>query len=627
MSRLLRHKELLRKEYEYEKEQFRRDTELMGVERKVRRGECWFPVTIGRSYYNSLDRLSVEIVRQQQTDEDETPHSFEYGRTVCFFEQDGAGGLHYAPFTAMVNYVEGGTMTVLLPDEKSLEALRRMELLGVQIHFDETTYRLMFDALDDVIAAKENRLAELRDKINAPTSLPEETRLHLPLPWLNDSQQRAVNDILSTRDFLVVHGPPGTGKTTTLVEAIAEVLQRETQVLVCAQSNTAVDWIAEQLSARGIPLLRIGNPTRVTPSMLAHTYERRFEDHPDYPTLWQLRRTLRQLRSMPRGSRPQNFHQKISRLRDRADEIEIRIRQQLFDATRVFACTLAGSANPLLMGMHFHTLFIDEAAQALEAACWIAIRKCDRFVLAGDHCQLPPTIKSPQALRDGLGRTLMETIVDAHPERVRLLRVQYRMNERLMRFSSDLFYNGKLEAAPEVRNRSLLDVVDSPLEWIDTGDSEAEDTEVTEVFTAHSHSRQNPAEARLTLETLRRYVQRIGIARLLEERVDFGIISPYRGQVSLLRHLLKRDEALRPLRRQITVSTVDAFQGQERDVIVLSLVRANDAGQIGFLRDLRRTNVAITRARYKLIVLGDVATLCRHTFYRRLHEACIQDEW
>ncbi|MBR1593970.1 MAG: AAA family ATPase [Alloprevotella sp.] len=625
MSRLQRHRELLRKEYEYEKEQFRHDAELLGVERKVRRGECWYPVSVGRSYYNSLDRLAVEVVRPQQVEDEETPHSFEYGRTVCFFEQDGTGGLHYASFTATVNYVEGDTMTVLLPDEKALESLRHMEQPGVQLFFDETTYHLMFKALDDVLAARDNRLAELRDKINASVALPEERPQHLSLPWLNASQQQAVSDIVGTRDFLVVHGPPGTGKTTTLVEAVAEVLQRETQVLVCAQSNTAVDWIAEQLSARGIPLLRIGNPTRVTPSMLAHTYERRFEDHPDYPALWQLRRTLRQLRSTPRGSRPQNFHQKIARLRERADEIEIRIRQQLFDATRVFACTLAGSANPLLMGMRFHTLFIDEAAQALEAACWIAIRKCDRFVLAGDHCQLPPTIKNPQALRDGLGRTLMEAIVDAHPERVRLLRVQYRMNERLMRFSSDWFYGGQLEAAPEVRHRSLLDMVDTPLEWIDTGQSDAEGEEATQETSAfHTHSRQNPAEARLTLETLRRYVQRIGMERLLEERVDFGIISPYRGQVSLLRRLLKRDETLRPLRRQITVSTVDAFQGQERDVIVLSLVRANDAGQIGFLRDLRRTNVAITRARYKLIVLGDVSTLCRHKFYRRLYEACVE---
>ena len=625
MSRLLRHKDLLRQEYEYEKEQFRREAELLGVNRKVQRGECWYPVTVGRSYYNSLDRLVVEVSRPPQTDDDETPHNFEYGRTVIFFEQDGSGGLHYAPFTATVSFVEGDTMTVILPDEKSLAALHAMELLGVQLHFDETTYRLMFEALDAVITARDNRLAELRDCVQAkPPQAPSRPIAAPSMPWLNTSQQEAVRDIIACRDMLVVHGPPGTGKTTTLVEAVSEVLRRETQVMVCAQSNTAVDWISEQLAARGIPLLRIGNPTRVTPAMLAHTYERRFEDHPDYPALWQVRRTLRQLRSTPRGSRPQNFHQKMARLRERADEMELRIRQELFDQTRVFACTLAGSANPLLMGMHFHTLFIDEAAQALEAACWIAIRKADRFVLAGDHCQLPPTIKSPAALRGGLGRTLMEVLAEQRPDVVRLLRVQYRMNERLMRFSSEWFYDGRLVAAPEVRTRSLLDLVDEPLVWVDTSHSEAETEEAMEQQPARSHGRVNPVEARLTMQALRDYVAHIGLRRLMDERVDIGIISPYRAQVSLLRQLLKRDEVLKPLRRQITISTVDAFQGQERDVIVLSLVRANEAGQIGFLRDLHRTNVAITRARYKLIVLGAADTLCRHTFYRRLYEACRQ---
>ena len=625
MKRLLRHKELLRAEYEYEKAQFRRDTELQGVARKVRHGECWYPASLGRSYYNSLDRLVVELTRPV-SDDDDTPHSFEYGRTICFFEQDGAGTLSYLPFTATVSFVDGDTMTVILPDEKALAQLQHLERPGVQLHFDETTYRLMFEALDAVLAAKDNRLAELRDLTlpHAATHKVSDSPLNasVSLPWLNASQEQAVRDVLACRDMLVVHGPPGTGKTTTLVEAIGELLRRETQILVCAQSNTAVDWISEQLTARGIPCLRIGNPTRVIPSMLAHTYERRFEEHPDYPSLWQLRRTLRQLRSLPRGSRPQNFHQKISRLRERADELETRIRQQIFDDTRVFCCTLAGSANPLLMGMHFHTLLIDEAAQALEAACWIAIRKCDRFILAGDHCQLPPTIKNPEAMNGGLGRTLMEVLVDSRPDAVRMLRVQYRMNEKLMRFSSEWFYGGMLQAAPEVRDRSLLDIVDSPLEWIDTSTDAAEADEAVEMTPENSHGRLNPAEARLTIDTLKRYVESLGVERLFNERIDFGIISPYRAQVSLLRHLIKRCDTLRPLRRQITISTVDAFQGQERDVIVLSLVRANDAGQIGFLRDLRRTNVAITRARNKLIILGSVPTLTRHAFYRKLYAAC-----
>lgn len=585
----------------------------MGVGRKVKRGECWFPIGLGRSYYNSLDRLVVEVTRDEDTD---IEHNFEYGRSVCFFSLESDGSLNYLNFSATVSYAEAGRMVVVLPDEKALSRLRALENGGVQLHFDETTYRLMFEALDAVMAAKDSRLARLRDIVHGTAALqaPMATA-PVPFPWLNASQAQAVNDVIAARDCLIVHGPPGTGKTTTLVEAVCEVLRREPQVLVCAQSNTAVDWISEQLADRGVPVLRIGNPTRVTDKMLGFTYERRFEAHPDYATLWQIRRTIRQLYAIPRKGRSETFRQKIARLRERADELELRIRHSLFDAARVVACTLAGSANPLLTGQRYHTLFIDEAAQALEPACWIAQRKADRFVLAGDHCQLPPTVKSPEALRGGLGVTLMETLAARHPECVRLLTVQYRMNEELMKFSSDWFYGGKLTAAPEVRHRSLLDELDYPLEWID---SEAE----AEEFVGSSYGRVNKAEARLTLEVLCDYVERVGRRRLLEERADIGIISPYKAQVQYLRRLLKQNDLLRPLRRNITVNTVDSFQGQERDVVLISLVRANEAGEIGFLRDLRRMNVAITRARMKLMILGDSSTLCRHKFYRKLYERC-----
>ena len=616
---LNRQRELLQKEYEYERETFRRATETQGIGRKVKRGECWFPIGVGRSGYNALDRLTVEITRQEDTD---IEHNFEYGRPVCFFEQDAAGQLRYLDFTAMVSYAESDRMVVVLPGEEALQQLRALERPGVQLHFDETAYRLMFDALRRVQAAKDNRLAELRDLFygKAPVRLTAGSAAPLRLPWLNAAQQAAVNDVLRARDLLIVHGPPGTGKTTTLVEAVCEVLRREPQVLVCAQSNMAVDWIAEQLAGRGVNVLRIGNPTRVTDQMLSFTYERRFADHPDYPSLWQLRRTIRRLRATPRKGRPENFHQKMARLQERADELEIRIRHSLFNEARVIAATLAGTANPLLTGLRFHTLFIDEAAQALEAACWIALQRADRVVLAGDHCQLPPTVKSPEALRGGLGVTLMERLAYRHPEAVRLLTVQYRMNEALMRFSSEWFYGGQLTAAAEVKGRSLLDDLDEPLVWVDT--SEAADGLFDEQFVGASYGRINKGEAQLTLRTLRDYVRHIGRRRLEEERVDIGVISPYRAQVQYLRALLRRDDTLRPLTGQLTVNTVDAFQGQERDVILVSLVRANEDGQIGFLSDLRRMNVAITRARMKLIILGSAATLCRHRFYRKLYEAC-----
>lgn len=619
MPNLIRQRELLRMEYEYEKAEFRRAAETMGVERKVRRGECWFPVTIGRSYYNSLDRLVVEITR---TADDDIEHNFEHGRPVCFFTQDGSGGLHYLDFQGTVSYAEPTRMVVALPGEGALARLAQLERPGVQLHFDETTYRLMFEALERTIAARDGRVAHLREVVHgglrpafaAPPAVAPR------YPWLNASQEAAVSQVLRARDVMVVHGPPGTGKTTTLVEAVCEVLRREEQVLVCAQSNTAVDWIAEQLADRGLSVLRVGNPTRVSGRLLSHTYERRFEAHPDYPALWQVRRDLRRLRALPRRERGEAHHQKVARLQDKADALELRIRQALFDASRVVAATLAGTAAAVMAGRHFHTLFIDEAAQALEAACWIALQRADRVVLAGDHCQLPPTVKCHEAARAGLGHTLMEQVVKAHPGAVSLLTVQYRMSEALMRFSSEWFYGGALTAAPEVRQRGLLDAMDHPLVWIDSGATGADDG--GESYVAASCGRVNKAEARLLLRALRAYVARVGRHRLLEERADVGIISPYKAQVQYLRALLRADDFLRPLRRSVSVNTVDAFQGQERDVIVLSLVRDNAAGQIGFLSDLRRMNVAITRARTKLIIIGSAATLGRHRFYRTLMERC-----
>lgn len=625
MISLDRQQTLLRIEYEHERQEFRRQTEIAGVERKVKRGECWYPVSVGTSRYNSLNRLTVDVSRNEDTD---IEHCFEYGRSVQFFSQDGSGSLHYLPFTATVSYAEAERMVIVVPNEEAALQLATQERLGVQLAFDETTYRLMFSALHDVVSAKGNRLAALRDIVHG--SSPAEfspMRAPLSLPWLNAAQEAAVAKALAARDFMVIHGPPGTGKTTTLVETVCEVLRREPQVMVCAQSNTAVDWISLQLERRGAGVLRIGNPSRVTDEMLAFTYERRFESHPDYPLLWQLRRTIRQIRS--RKESRENKHQKIARLRERADELEVRIRTQLFDSSRVIACTLAGSTNPLLTGQHYHTLFIDEAAQALEAACWIAARRCDRIILAGDHCQLPPTVKSIEAQRGGLAETMMETLAERKPECVHLLEVQYRMNETLMRFPSKWFYKNRLKAAPEVSQRSILSLIDDPLVWIDTSaypaaiaDEDTSGQDFHEAFVGATFGRINKAEAQLTMSVLEDYAERIGRERLIEENVDFGIISPYRAQVQYLRHLLKQSQTLRPLRRNITINTVDAFQGQERDVIVVSMVRANERGEIGFLRDLRRMNVAITRARMKLIILGDSTTLCHHRFYEELYAAC-----
>lgn len=608
---LQRQYDLLRLEYEYEKEQFKRQTELMGVGRKVKRGVCWYPLNIGRSYYNALNQLTIEIGRREDK---EIEHLFEYGKPVCFFTQDVTGKLAYLPFVAMVNYADEERMAVVLPNTAALLSLQSDQLFGVQLYFDETSYRLMFEALGKVITAKNNRLAELRDIFHG--SLPASAFTFQPIrfPWLNRTQEEAVNNVLHAKDVAIVHGPPGTGKTTTLVEAIYETLQRESQVLVCAQSNMAVDWISEKLVDRGVNVLRIGNPSRVNDKMLSFTYEHRFESHPDYPQLWGIRRAIRDLYAKLRETtNRENIRTKINSLKDRATELEVRINAALFAESRVIACTLVGSASRLLVGQRFGTLFIDEAAQALEAACWIAIRKAERVIFAGDYCQLPPTVKCLEALRGGLGNTLMQCIVEQKPETVSLLQVQYRMNDKIMRFSSEWFYHGMLQSAPEVKYRGILDF-DIPIEWINT-----ETMDCNEEFIGENYGRINKPEAELSVGQLKDYVNRIGKDRFLEERIDVGLISPYKAQVQYLRQLIKRDAFFKPFRSLITVNTVDGFQGQERDVIIISLVRANEEGQIGFLNDLRRMNVAITRARMKLIILGDASTLTHHAFYRKLY--------
>lgn len=618
---LQRQRMLLEIEYNHEKEEFRKQTETMGVERKVRRGDAWFPVSIGRSYYNSLNQMVVEVMRQPGSD---IEHNFEAGRPVCFFTikndtstagakaTKGGSKLQYLSFTATVSYAEQDRMVVALPDSGRIVDLQRQDALGVQIFFDETSYRLMFEALDRVIRARSGRLADLRDIFYTKAPASRYTFDAMRFPWLNASQEKAVNEVLWAKDVAVVHGPPGTGKTTTLVEAIFETLRRESQVLVCAQSNMAVDWISEKLVDRGINVLRIGNPTRVNDKMLSFTYERRFEAHPDYPQLWSIRKAIRELRQQRKHA--DSWHQKMDRLKSRATELELRIRSSLFGEARVIASTLTGAANRVLEGEKYSTLFIDEAAQALEAACWIAIRKAGRVILAGDHCQLPPTVKSIMALKGGLGKTLMERIVENKPETVTLLKMQYRMNEQIMKFSSEWFYNGMVESAPTVSHRGILDY-DTPMMWIDTAECDGK-----EEFVGENFGRINRAEAELTLQTLQQYLEKIGKQRILEESIDVGIISPYRAQVQLLRKELRKREFFRPYRHLLTVNTVDGFQGQERDIILISLVRSNDGGEIGFLRDLRRMNVAITRARMKLIILGSSETMTSHPFYKKLYE-------
>lgn len=637
---LMRQKMLLRLEYESEKKEFLSALKDVRIEKLVARGNAWWPVSAGSRGYNSLNQPTLEIVNKTISDEEDKPEgerndNFEYGKRVAVVKIEDDNNKTIL-FTAIVSHLRQDRMSLCLDHSINIELNDIPEdKLAVMLSFDETSYQAMVDALDATMRAR-GRHGELRDLIYSGNKAMEWKLPDMGFSYLDEAQGRAVNKVLRAKDVAIVHGPPGTGKTTTLVEAINETLRRESQVLVCAQSNMAVDWICQKLSERGISVLRLGNPDRVSDAMLANTYERRFSDHPDYPVLWNIRRNIRQIQSS--GRKVPDRHQKLDRLRSRATELEIRINNDLLASAHVIASTLVGASHRLLAGLRFSSLFIDEAAQALEAACWIPIRRAGRVILAGDHCQLPPTVKCYEALEGGLGISLMERIVENHPEATAFLNTQYRMNEDIMGFPSKWFYHNKLRAAPDVRSRGILDL-DSSIEWLDTSkmipdedsleneyiNSESESCRdrkdfFQESFGKEGRSRLNRDEALVTVIALQRYIERIGVKRFIDEKIDIGVISPYKAQVSYLRHLVKKISFFKQVRKRITINTIDAFQGQERDVIIVSLVRSNSYGQIGFLNDLRRINVAMTRSRMKLILIGNAQTLSRHRFYKELLE-------
>ena len=580
--------------------------ELVALElEEEKRGErpCRYPVRLGNTAYNPLGQLTLDL--HYEVDEDEVEQEFEPGKPVALYYMAG-DAVKELPHLCYIEHVVDGNITVSLPNKAAEQSIRdtaQRQLLGVQLGVDNTSYRVMTEALHEAARKEDERFIRLRDVLvgNRPPSfrsLPQ-----LSFPWLNRSQQEAIQRAVESQEVSIIHGPPGTGKTTTLVEAIIETLQRETQVLVCAPSNAAVDWISEQLMRRGIHVLRVGNPLRMSDEMLDCSYERRYSAHPDYHELWNIRKALRE------GAKGEQAH----RLRNRETELEIKINADLFEQARVVSCTLIGSAYRIMERRRFSTLFIDEAAQALEPACWAAILRADRVVMSGDHQQLPPTVKSLAAAKGGLADTLMQKVVNLWPQCVNLLTVQYRMNEEIMAFPSRWFYHGQLQAATDVAHHQVSPL-DTPLTWLDTSALTYEERQ------GRNMSLSNSQEARLVIHTLRNYIEMISPQRVESERTDFGIITPYRGQARLIRRLLKMQHYFRKLKRHITVGTVDGFQGQERDVIVISLVRDNADGNIGFLRDLRRMNVAITRARMKLIIVGNAETLSRHRFYRALAE-------
>lgn len=608
---LLKTLDLIRIEKQADLELYRQKVLNTPLHRKTKEGICWYPIRVKRHYIGTGERVIMEIERTTELDQ---PHVFGSGKVVSVFsnanhkaDQNHTGGV--------INYVRDNTMLITM-NADDLPDWMDDGHLGVDVMFDEMTYREMEFALKAVIKADEGRITELREVLLGKKEAAFNEDQHVHVTGLNSSQEKALNKVLSAQDVGIIHGPPGTGKTTTLVHAIHEAVKTEKQVLVCAPSNAAVDLLAEKLCEVGLEVIRIGHPARVNEQSLSKTLDARIANHEYYKDLKSMRKQMEKLRTMAgKYKRQFGFHEKQQRrllyqevkaLKGDADVMELYIINDLLQRADVITCTLVGSSHPQLRGKRYKSVFIDEAAQALEPACWIPILRADRVIFAGDHFQLPPTIKSIDAARNGLATTLVEKCIQRQPKTASMLQVQYRMHEAIMRFSSRYFYHDELVAHESVRD-ALINNEIPPIDFIDTAGCGFNETQDPETL-----SRFNSEEAQLLLQRIEKLIEEIGTE---DWGYTIGLIAPYRAQVDHLKKLVESSDILENFKTFITINTVDAFQGQERDIIAISFVRSNDKSEVGFLGDIRRTNVAMTRAKKKLIMVGDSATLGSHPFY------------
>ena len=609
--------ELIKLERQADLDYYRQKVLLRSLQQRTLEGTTWYPVRLKRDYIGTGERLIVEIERTSNLDQ---PHAFQSGKSVSFFS-NASGKPERDHVNGVINYVRDNIMVITLNSDELPDWIGDTHL-GVDVMFDEMTYREMEFALKEVIKADEGRVAHLREILLGAEKALSKPQAEILDSSLNSSQQVAMQKILGASDVGFIHGPPGTGKTTTLVHAIVNILKVEKQVLVCAPSNAAVDLLADKLSDEGLSVLRIGHPARVTEQSLSKTLDARIADHPSYRELRALRKKMEQVKNKALKYR-RNFGyeerqqrkllmQESRALKADADVLEFYIVNDLLQTMQVICATLVGSSHPVLRGKRFLTAFIDEAAQALEPACWIPILRTNRVIFAGDHQQLPPTIKSVDAARKGLAQTLFEKGVHRHPEMSAMLRTQYRMHQDIMKFPSAYFYEGELIADESVKFR-LLNENESPIEFIDSAGCGYDETQDAETL-----SRYNEGEARLLISEIEKLISRIGRSTMMEHNISIGIITPYRAQVDYLTKIAEASNIFEPLKHLLNINTVDAFQGQERDVIAISFVRSNNKSEVGFLGDIRRTNVAMTRAKKKLIMIGDSATLGSHPFYNDL---------
>lgn len=616
--------ELLAIEKEDDFKQYKEYVLNASVNNRRKSGLTWYPVIINNTEIGLGEYLILEVERTADLDQ---PHQFTGGKTVALFsnKEQGEG----ERLNGIIKYVSGNKLKLSLTVDELPDWVDEGKL-GIDLLFDENSYREMEIALHKVINAQNDRLSELRAVLYGSRKASfKEIDNTISIPSLNETQNLALRNVVAANDVAIIHGPPGTGKTTTLTQAIIYTLREEKQVLACSPSNVAVDLLTEKLVREGINVLRLGNPARVSDEVLNNTLDAKITAHPYYKDLRdflkrsdEFRRLARKYkRNFGKAEREQRqlLYTEAKSILKEARHLEDFILEEQFEKAQVITCTPVTAAGRYLKNKYFQTVFFDEAAQALEPMSWIPITKAERVIFAGDHCQLPPTVKSKKAEAGGLKTSLFEKCIERQNVDV-MLDVQYRMNEEIMSFSNQQFYNNDLKAHASVKERVLssesdYEYLNKAVHFIDTAGCGYNETLNPETLSVANYD-----EARLMLNHLLLLLQQCQLELKEKGIPSIGIISPYKEQVQYIKEQINIREDFTNYLKSISVKTIDGFQGQEKDIIYISLVRSNETGEIGFLSDIRRMNVAITRAKKKLVVFGDSATLSNHSFYRKFLE-------
>lgn len=606
-------KVLLQAEQQFDKEQHEALLLKSNLNERRTQGVTWFPISISNSELGRGDYLSITLTKTNNLEEG---HKFRFGMPVSLFSNHDP---QHDRIDGLISFVNRDTMRISFKVDELPDWSRRGKL-GVDLLFDENSYKEMNSALKRAKELQEDRQQGqlIRQLVGEEKIVQPPVKHNYEHPNLNSSQNNAIKFILDGGSLAILHGPPGTGKTTTLIHAVQALLKNgHKQLLLVAPSNTAVDLLTERLDALGVSVARMGNPVRISEHIQELTLDAKVDKHSANKEVKALEKQARAYtemahkykRSFGRMEREQRkaLFEEARKLRKDIDRIQDFIVDDILNKVDVITATLVGANHYAIQDRRYDTVIIDEAGQALEPACWIPILKGDHLILAGDHCQLPPTVKSNHNANEGLYNTLFEKLVKRYPEQISLLDVQYRMHAQIMAYPSKEFYEDRLTAAESVASWTLRED-NEPLLFIDTAGAGFEETKVDTAIV-------NAEEAHFLTAHLRDLLSTLDKSYEQEHFPSIGVIAPYRGQALLLKDLISKDDTLAAHTAAIQINTIDSFQGQEKDIIYISLTRSNTEQQIGFLADVRRMNVAMTRARKKLIVIGDSGTIGKHAFY------------